>query len=701
MRFSSILLASTAVFVSGAAQAQVISLDPVVISSAPDAPSDTSAAAPGTDTSAGSATAGGTAVADGGDANGAGEGSRGGTGFPEGTGNSTTVTQAELERTNPQTLREVFLADPAINVGSSIPMSQKIYVQGIEEPNLAVTIDGTRQNNKVFHHSATTLIDPDLLKAVRVDPGVAPADAGPGALGGSIAFETKDVGDLLAPGQMFGGLISGEYVTNGNIFSTNGALYGRHNGFEALIYGKWADGGDRTDGNGDEIIGSETKLLSGLGKLAYEADSGDRFEAAFEIVNDDAARPYRANIGRITGGRPVPDTRNYHLQRQNYTLTYTDTSPTALWDPKIQLGYSRTWIENPEDEQYTEGLTDSFNGRAQNTLSGEYGTLTLGTDFYVDRARLNYDYLLDRAFDEGGTEHAQNVGFYSQARLNWTPRFRTFFGARVDVQHFEGVDGSDQTNVGPSLNLTTEVDVTSFLTAYVGGAHVWAGIPLAENYIIDQNWTYDSPSEVTTSDNLVAGLRAHYQGFSAGAKVFQTRIYNARLPEYGGDAFATRDLDTRGVELTAGYTNYGFNGTVGYAYIDSDIDGEPADSDFGRYLTVPLGHIVKASASYTYAPWGLTIGADTEIAFENDDVFDPYSGTGDTASSIPGYEVVNAFAELTPVRFPNLTLRAEANNVFDEAYASRATFGQEYTGQGVTPLYEPGRSFLFKATARF
>lgn len=59
-------------------------------------------------------------------------------------------------------------------------MSQKVYVHGIEETSLAVTMDGGRQNNKVFHHNGTNLIDPGLLKAVSVDAGVAPADAGPG-----------------------------------------------------------------------------------------------------------------------------------------------------------------------------------------------------------------------------------------------------------------------------------------------------------------------------------------------------------------------------------------------------------------------------------------------------------------------------------------------------------------------------------------
>ncbi|UOM33495.1 TonB-dependent receptor domain-containing protein [Acuticoccus sp. I52.16.1] len=684
MRHSLYLLtASVSMFpiMAYAQSGSVIQLDPVTIGQTE----------PGDESAEGTGTTGSNDAAAGPD--GDGDALAGDPGAP----GSFTVGPGEIARNNPTNLQELFVDEPTVTVGSSIPMSQKIFVQGVEEPNLAVTIDGTRQNNKVFHHNATTLIDTDLLKAVRVDPGVAPADAGPGALGGAIAFETKDVDDILAEGKMYGGQVTGEYQTNGDIFATSGQLAGRYAGFEALLFGKWATGDLMQDGNGDDIIGSGTSLLSGLGKVAYEAESGDRIEAAFEIVNDDDARPYRADIGQIIGGRPVPLTRDYDLTRQNYTLTYTDETPRDFWDPKVQLGFSVTDVDLTEPEQTISGTTQSLNGRAQNTIRGEFGSIVFGSDFYVDEAELDYRYLLDRNFDESGAERAQNVGFYTQARLDITDRVRASGGARVDVQHFEGIDGTEVTNAGPSLNLSGEVDVTSFLTAYAGVSHVWAGIPLAENFIMNPNWIYDTQIEPTTSDNVVAGLRAHYQGLRAGAKVFQTKIYNARTPDYSiGPAFQ-RDIRTRGYELSAGYDNYGLSTNVAYAFIDSEIDGNPGDSYVGRYLTVPVGHVLTGSASYLYAPWGVRVGANIEVAFEYDDTYDvDLDAPGEP---LPGYQVVNAFAEWTPVQFPNLTVRAEVNNLFDEEYAARGTYGTEFGS--VVPLYEPGRSFLFKAAARF
>src|SRR5690606_38346553 len=89
---------------------------------------------------------------------------------------ATTITSAEntvsydrdqLTKLNPKDIRDVFKRDASVSVGGSIAANQKVYVRGVEETAMAVTVDGARQNNKVFHHNTTNLIDPSLLKAVR------------------------------------------------------------------------------------------------------------------------------------------------------------------------------------------------------------------------------------------------------------------------------------------------------------------------------------------------------------------------------------------------------------------------------------------------------------------------------------------------------------------------------------------------------
>jgi hemoglobin/transferrin/lactoferrin receptor protein len=61
--------------------------------------------------------------------------------------------------------------------------------------------------------------------------------------------------------------------------------------------------------------------------------------------------------------------------------------------------------------------------------------------------------------------------------------------------------------------------------------------------------------------------------------------------------------------------------------------------------------------------------------------------------------VFNIFAEYRPARYSNLSVRLDVRNLFDANHADRATYGQEFGT--VTPLYQPGRSFLISATAQF
>ncbi len=616
----------------------------------------------------------------------------GGEGNPTPGVESIAITTEDLERVDPSDLQDVFRGQPSVKVGSSLAISQKIYVQGVEENALAVTIDGARQNNKVFHHNATTYIDPELLKAARVDPGVAPADAGPGALGGSVAFETKDVADLLEPGKAFGGSLTSSYETNGETFSTSGTAYGAIDGFEVLGYLKFADGDEFEAGNNETIPGSAVSVLSGLGKAAYEAESGDRFELSYEQVNDDGVRPNRADF--IRPGLPNVI---YDLTRQNVVFTYTDETPTGMWDPRILLAYGVTEVSADPSGDSSVGTTDTINGKFENNFALGLGDVVAGVDFYSDEALYEGD-------SGDFSEQANNIGAYTQARLDLTDRARLSVGGRADFQQFEGTNGYEEDNAGVSGNISGEYDITDILTASAGYSHVWGGIALGENYLFPPNRfgeilteiDYADGLEPVTSDNLTAGLKADFgNGFTLGGRVFRSDIDNARVLLRVGEP-TQRDIVTQGYELSAGYEwGAGFV-RVGFADIDSEIDGRPADSDFGRYLTTPVGQIFTVGAAHTFDQWGVTVGADAEFGLEYTDTF---NGDTDTRGEpLPAYEVVNAHVEYQPQQFDHITLRAEVKNLFDENYADRATYGQEY---GVSPLLEPGRSFKLSATARF
>lgn len=604
----------------------------------------------------------------------------------------------ELARKNPSDIRDVFAGEPGVRVGGSTPMSQKVYVNGVEETNLAVSIDGARQNNKVFHHNGTTLIDPAFLKVARVDAGVAPADAGPGALGGAIAYETRDARDFLS-GDGIGGFAKTTFNSNGSSLVTNLAGYGRSGMFEALGYATYGKGGKHKAGDGRRMDGTETDIVSGLGKAAVETPEGHRLQASYERVYDSAPRPFRANIGFISG-RPAwePRVRDYSIDRRNAVFSYSRTTPSGLWDPKVVVAYSRTDVEtdiftrpvgaNPNPGKYPgSGTTESVNGKLENRFAFSLGSVTAGTDFYHDQASYS-----DPTYAVG--EKATNVGGYVQARLEPWERLRLSFGLRGDRQRFQGTTGEEWSNGGFSHNISGEFDlIPRHLTAKAGYSRVWGGVALAENFIMNDLWRYGAGPKPTTANNVSIGLEGRYEGFSAEGRLFRTRMDDARAARYAvASANLARDVESEGFEVGAGYS-WG-DGFVRLKYADTDvtIDGRPADSDTGTYLATPVGRSLTVGGGHTFRHWGVTVGADVEFVFDHTKV-----NPGD--QPLQGYETVNLHAEYHPPGHENLSLRLDVRNLFDETYADRATYGQEFGT--VTPLYQPGRAFLLSASAKF
>lgn len=598
--------------------------------------------------------------------------------------NSITIGLEDLERRNPSSLKQVFAGEASVSVGGGQPMSQKVYVQGVEETNLAITIDGARQNNKVFHHNATNLIDPSLLKLARVDPGVAPADAGPGALGGSIVYETVDVADVLEPGRSVGGFLSSEYNTNGDSLAYSGSAYGRSQGFEVLGFYKNSDGSNYKDGDGRSVEGTGAGLESVLGKVGFESDSGHRFEFSAEQVHDEAVRPFRANIGRLTNRNE--GLRLYDLKRQNFAFNYSTPNADGMWDPKAVLGYGRTEVGVPTPFGSV-GETSSLSGKLENNFNFSPGnTLTVGVDFYDDKAE--YDDPTVSIY-----EAATNVGLYAQARITPVDRLRLSFGMRGDQNWFEGTDGTEIDHAGLSGNASAAYDATDWLTLKAGYSRVFGGITLAENFILNENWSYAGGIEPVRSENMTLGFETHHRGFTFGAGIFRSDFDNARNETFGGGPQITSDFETQGYNISVGY-NWG-PGFARLTYTDTDfeIDGITGDSDFGQYLGTPIGQLFALEVAHSFRRTGLTLGGTLDVALENEDP----AGVG--LQPLGSYESLSFFAEYQPPQMQFLTLRVEANNLFDETYADRATYGQEFGN--VIPLYEPGRSFLVKAKVTF
>lgn len=602
------------------------------------------------------------------------------------------VSDAELERARMGDLKDLFAGVASVSVGGAIPIAQKIFVNGVDMLNLNVTVDGVSQNNRIFHHVSANAFDPGLMKFVRVDAGVAAADAGPNAMAGAVLMETVDARDILLEGQNIGGQARLSFSDNGRTFGRSLTLAGRHGGLEWLASGKVMSGRDYTPGGGGAAIGgTAADLQSGLLKLAYEAEAGHRFTFSAQRMADDSIRRSRANIGDVIGGRPYTPLRRYDTQRDTWSFDYRNTQAAGLWDPRISFGSSqvRVVVDQPDWPIYSpsNGVSQNRNGKIENRFHlSDVNTITAGVDFYSRRSTYRDPVTAPLS------ETARNLGLYAQARLEPVERLALSFGLRYDRQSFGGVNGWSARVGGFSANASIAYNITDDLKLRAGVSSVFGGITLEDNFLYPDFTTY-AGLQPARARNYTLGFDWDAGALRLDGELFVTDVRNARTVTAG--AAGNFDFESRGVNLGA---TYGWDGGFlrsSYSYSKVTVNGGRASSWLAQDYGTPLGGVFALEVQHTPLNSAFTFGGSIQAA----QAYRHFNPASADSRPLSGYGVVNLFTEYTPPSLPNLVLRAEVNNLFDKNYSDRATYGGDFNS--VNSLREPGRTLNLVASLKF
>ncbi|MFN3274260.1 MAG: TonB-dependent receptor plug domain-containing protein [Paracoccus sp. (in: a-proteobacteria)] len=600
------------------------------------------------------------------------------------------VADAELDRARMGNLRDLFQGVASVSVGGGIPVAQKIFVNGVDMLNLNVTVDGVSQNNRIFHHVSANAFDPGLMKFVRVDAGIAAADAGPHALAGAVVMETVDADDILRDGATVGGAARLSYADNGRTFGRSLTLAGQHEGVEWLGYLKSATGDDYEVGGGDVLGGTAADLQSALLKLAYETPDGHRFVLSGQRMKDDALRRSRANIGDASGGRPYTPQRRYDTSRDTIALTYTNTQAQGMWDPTVSFGRSRVGIRVDQPDfaaiRRSDGTSENRNGKIENRFHlSDRDTVTVGVDHYDRRSTYSDDVI------PALTERARNTGVYVQARLEPGDVISTSFGLRYDWQDFTGIDGTGRDVSGASGNASLAWQASDGLRLRGGVSSVFGGIVLEDNFLFDGFTGYEGLA-ASRARNATIGFDYDAGTLRLDGEMFVTQVDDARNVTRG--AVRNFDFESRGFNLGATYDwQQGFL-RASYSRSKVRVDDAPASSFAAQDYGTPLGGVFALEVQHGPAGSPFAFGGGIQAAQSYS-----HEGAADDERPLPGYGVVDLFVEYVPPQMSDLTIRGEVANLFDKRYADRATYGADFTS--IAPLNEPGRTVSVTAALRF
>ncbi len=338
-----------------------------------------------------------------------------------------------VQRGQAATVREIFDLDARINFGGGTRNGQRIYVRGIEGSNLNVTVDGARQGQNTYNHrGGQGNVDPDILKRVDIAPGPVTADAGYGALAGSVRFTTIDAQDRLPDGDGFGAAAKVGYASANDAWRASATAYGMATDtLGLLLHASAQNYDDLRVGEGQHMPYSGGEDRSALIKLSLLDLEGHDLRVGIEGnrasgYNYMQRGDYPWQIQPPIGTRPPQDQT---LTRTAQTLNYRYAPGSDLLDFRVTLANNRNDFHAPNSngERFT---SDGRSVDVRNIFRWALGNidtdLTLGVE-WVDQegtARQNTGVTHFRTAND-------NLGAYLQARMHGE-QWDLSFGARRD-----------------------------------------------------------------------------------------------------------------------------------------------------------------------------------------------------------------------------------------------------------------------------
>ena len=637
-----------------------------------------------------------------------------------------------LKRTQARDLQDIFSGDPAVSVGTGARNGQKIFLRGVEDLNLNVQIDGARQGANNFHHQTRMNVDPYLFRQVSVDTGAVPADAGPGALGGAVRFETVDAQDLLRPGQTIGGRLGMQFESADRSIGGTASAYGMlGEKLGLLAYIRHDDAEKLRIGGGDTLPASDGRRMSHLLKASLLEQEGHSLWLSSER-NLNAGGSLRANWPWATSNTSQQDD-DQESWRDTHSLRYRyRPQDNSLVDIQATAYANETGItldDNPftsAKDDRTDWFTRSHGADLRNTAvfrtAGIRHALTTGVDYF-------HDHGIRKDATQHWDETASNLGLYLQDRLDFgSVRFSG--GLRMDRYNTRYANGYHTDGSAISPNLSGEWDLPAGgadLTLYAGYGESIRGGKLNQTAWLSK---YFLPPTLTTPRPFTLGKNGHLDpergiqkqigikwhdhgvltaGDHAGLELtlFRTTIRDYQIipgEGLGPTAITDRITNAPGDITTHGYEIRGHWGTptllvsASYSHSKSrDYTGQPLDTtDDSARIGASVGDRLTLDAewkAYDRLSFGYTLSAVKRLKDVRTDVTP-------NRPEKPGYGIHSLRLTWQPLSKDDLTVNFGIDNLFDKKYAEHTSVRSLLSGvQQVT--WESGRNVKLGVDWRF
>lgn len=566
------------------------------------------------------------------------------------------ITLEKIQGLQPNRLSDIFYNIPGVSFQErGDDPSTVINIRGLQDfGRVAVVVDGARQNYQRTGHNAngSFFLDPELVGGVEVVRGPTANINGSGAIGGVVAFRTKDIQDVVRPGELWGVDMTGSYGSNNNrgLGSIFGGVHASPNVdvFGGAIY---RTQGNYKDGNGTEIGDTGNQIAGGLFKLTVRPAEGH------EIKFGGVFQDYQYDIGQMNRG-PVATAAQRALNQgssvfasdaKNYTgtITWKYSKPDDMWfDWNATVYGNRTDNDQTKTYHYsTAGAALCGAGSAGNNISGCVGDRrgyvldTFGIDVnnttrfkvgdWLNALTYGFDAFQDdvSTFDTRGNSNITTPGGlrtvsggFVQLKNNYSTWLEVISAVRYDRYDLHSPTAGVTTGGDRfSPKITIGVTPVAGFQPYVSYAEGYRAPSITETLINGSHATGGGPPFFPCPDgnaalfcflpnpllrpevgkNKEAGVNLKYDGIFTAADSFR-----GKLNVFRNDVSDYIDLVASAPVPTPLFPVPGFTSSQFYQYqniANARIEGFEAETmyDAGMWFVGVAGHVIRGKNTQT------------------------------------------------------------------------------------------------------
>jgi hemoglobin/transferrin/lactoferrin receptor protein len=281
----------------------------------------------------------------------------------------TVIESEEIDRRNVNNTRDLIRYEPGVSVSNSPTRSGRgsYVIRGIGENRVLMTIDGVRVPDFPANSQPGTFtrdyVDLESIKRVEIVRGPASALYGSDAIGGVVAYVTKDPSDYLATvGKDWYASGKAGFDSADTSFTETATAAARNGPVEAMFLVT------RRDGNETSVKGSalgpnpqDYEVNNLLGKLVFNLSDVDRLRFTGEFIDRRAETDIKSELGAVAGapGTFVTDSKGDDLtRRRRFSLDHTHNAPIGFIDRVLwRTSYQQVDRDEHTDQQRLVGAS--------------------------------------------------------------------------------------------------------------------------------------------------------------------------------------------------------------------------------------------------------------------------------------------------------------------------------------------------------